>query len=99
MIEICLEIVDENWAEWMLQVHAFVLIGELINVHLHRMNESFDRIGGYFLRTNSRFNLFTCANETKKKVNKNNWNLIFIVIEWDWTKISQKYIWKKKKTN
>lgn len=45
MIEICFEKLNKNWSKSVLQIDALILVGQFIDVHIDRMNESLNQIG------------------------------------------------------
>lgn len=44
MIQVCFEKLHENWPECVLQIDAFILIGQFIDVNIDRMNKTLDQI-------------------------------------------------------
>lgn len=46
MIQVCLEIGYKNWAECLLQIDAFVLVSQFVDVHVNRVHESLNQISG-----------------------------------------------------
>lgn len=48
MIQIRFEELNENWPECMLQVDAFVLVGQFVHIVFERMNESLHHFGSDF---------------------------------------------------